>query len=251
MRSFLYLSVASLLAVTANAAAIVKRDVTSETLVCAEKLNLIGPSADAIQPLISGFNRTQGFSEAISIYTKHLELNATYYDAGIACCTETTSVFSDEEAPIILDIVKSAVPKIQAYLKSFVTQKAEVDALLLMAKEYKSQFDLISPVADRLSACLVTRSPVAQSVDFTSQKALIDTAYNETITAYNVTVPVANTTESSYVASIVEASSSVINNYYASSSAYYEAVPTTTTATATTTATYGDATTSDYAYTSL
>jgi len=85
-----------------------------------------------------------------------------------------------------LSVVADVTPDIQATLTSVVTQKPVFDSVFLVTGIVKNDIISLDSATDSLVNCLIGRTPASLQGPALGVKATIDTAFDNTKTAYGI-----------------------------------------------------------------
>ncbi|CAO3627022.1 unnamed protein product [Mucor hiemalis] len=161
MRAFSSIFIAAIFALTANAAAIEKRIVSTPVQTCIDDMVFTASQLDVVTNLVNGFTSAGGYGGASAIHTQEQELEKRLKKAGTSCCATPPTTVTTDEADAVLGVVATLVPKITGSLTAIVSKKPQFDAILLATLLVKGDIKNLDAQTKTLYTCLVNKTPAS------------------------------------------------------------------------------------------
>ncbi|KAG2194191.1 hypothetical protein INT47_007923 [Mucor saturninus] len=168
MRAFSTIFIAAVLALSANAAAVDKRAVSTAAALCIADLTSVSEQLTIVKTAVDAFVSSAGYSGATAIHDKGTELEARIVKATTDCNT-ITAPSNVEDTTAILANVGTLVPKVTGSLTSIVNKKSQFAAIPFATIIVKTDIKSLDTKTAALNAVLISKVP-------TTPTSYLDTA---------------------------------------------------------------------------
>ncbi|KAL9544814.1 hypothetical protein MBANPS3_007446 [Mucor bainieri] len=169
----LLLTIAS--AISVNAAAFEKREVSPAAQICIDSISSVGAQLAETSPSIDAFSSQDGYAGAYTIHEKEQLIEAGLQKANDDCCPLGGASFGEIAA--VSAVVAKLVPDVVKVLGSIVSKKLEFDNLALATTLLKKDIKTVNTLTMSLANCLLSKGSIANSVAGIALKAELDTAF--------------------------------------------------------------------------
>ncbi|KAI8640322.1 hypothetical protein BD408DRAFT_445210 [Parasitella parasitica] len=172
---------AFILAITVNAAALNKREV-SPAKTCINSIEKAGAQLEATKPDIDNFSNADGYLGALKIHDKEQLIEKLLSKANDDCCSIHS--FTADEVAGVVGVVTGLVPRVVEVLTSIVSKKLAFDDLVLATAVAKKDIQKINELTTSLTKCLlVNKGFLAENIVGNTLKAQLDNAFSSAIKA--------------------------------------------------------------------
>ncbi|KAI8075907.1 uncharacterized protein B0P05DRAFT_546890 [Gilbertella persicaria] len=177
MRFFLLLSIiASILVLSANAAAVIKKRASPNVQTCINNINDVTNQLNTLQPTIES-------GGVIDVNSKYNDLKNALDSAQSNCCA-INSVVSDADADEFLAALGQAAPKIQSVLSAIATKQDSYNFLTKIV--VRTHIHNLDQTTNDLNTCFNIFTPSSKASILQGYYTNMQTAFKSTEAAYGM-----------------------------------------------------------------